>query len=392
MQKFEYFTPTKVVFGKDTVTETGRLLKEFGAAKVLVHFGRGSVQRSGLLERVHASIEAAGIAYTDLGGVVPNPRLSKVYEGIDLCRRENVDFLLAVGGGSVIDSAKAIGYGLANNGDVWDFYLGRRSPKACIPVSAVLTVAGAGSEMSDSSVITDEARGLKRSFGTDYCRPKFAVMDPQITVTVPADQTASGCVDILAHVMERYFTKDKDTELRDQLSEALMRTVIHYARVLKDHPEDYNARAQIMWAGSLAHNGLMGARAIGDWACHQLEHEISGMFDVAHGAGIAAIWTSWAHYVYQADASRFAQFAVNVFNVVNNFDKPEITALEGIAAMGDFFRSLDMPTCLKELGVEPTLAQLNQLAFSCSFEEQRTLGSFKVLERSDMLQIYTNAV
>lgn len=389
MQNFEYYVPTRVVFGKAAERETGRLVKDFGCQKALVHFGGGSVKNSGVLDRVYQSLNHSGIQYISLGGVVPNPRLTLVYEGIELCRRENVDFILAVGGGSVVDSAKAIGYGLANAGDVWDFYTGKRAPKACAPLGAVITIAAAGSEMSDSSVISNDK--IKRSFGSDYCRPKFAVMNPELTYSVTPYQTACGCVDIVAHVMERYFTNDTDTQLRDQMSEGLMRTVMHYAKVLMQQPHDYNARAQIMWASSLAHNSLLGPRAVGDWSCHQLEHELSGMFDVAHGAGIAAIWSSWARYVYQENPTRFAQFGVNVLGIMQDFAQPGKSALAAIAAMEDWFRSIGMPASLDDLGLSLSAEQIKHLALSCSFDNQRTLGTFKKLARPDMEEIYAAA-
>lgn len=391
MQNFEYYTPTRVVLGKDTEKEAGRLVRMAGGTKALLHYGGGSVVKSGLLARIEESLKEAGVAYVVLGGVVPNPRMGKVYEGLELCRKEKVDFILAVGGGSVIDSAKAIAFGAATGRDPWDFYSGKAQADACLPIGAVLTIAAAGSEMSHSSVLTNEDGWLKRGYVNDICRPRFAIMNPALTYTLPPYQTASGCVDILMHTMERYFTKDKETELRDSIAEALMRTVIHYARVLKSQPQDYNARAQVMWAGSLAHNDLTGPRSVGDWACHQLEHELSGIYDVAHGAGLAAIWGSWARYVYKEDAARFAQFAVNVLGVVNNFDQPEVTALEGIEAMEEFFRSIDMPVSIRDMGIELTDEDIEKLAYKCCFEGKRTIGGFKVLQEEDMAKIYAMA-
>ena len=308
MENFNYYTPTRVVFGRGTESETGALVKAQGCGKVLVHYGSGSVVRSGLLDRVYKSLDDAGISYVSLGGVVPNPRLSLVYEGIELCRKEGVDFILAVGGGSVIDSAKAIGYGLANEGDVWDFYEGKRMPSGCMPIGVVLTISAAGSEMSNSSVITNENGWLKRGCNTDYGRVKFAVMNPEITMTLPKYQTASGCVDIMMHTMERYFNQSENMELTDGISEHLIRTVMRNAKILMDEPDNYDARAEVMWAGSLSHNGLTGCGTDGgDWASHQLEHELGGMFDVAHGAGLAAVWGSWARYVLDARPARFFQ-------------------------------------------------------------------------------------
>ncbi len=391
MVNFQYYTPTRVVFGKDAEMQTGALVKAQGCKKVLVHYGGKSAKKSGLLDRICASLEAEGIDYVTLGGVVPNPRLSLVYEGIELCRKEGVDFLLAVGGGSVIDSAKAIGYGLANEGDVWDFYSKKREAKACMPVGAVLTISAAGSEMSDSSVITNEDGWLKRGYNSDLCRCRFAVMNPELTYTLPKYQTACGCTDILMHTMERYFTKEDHTELTDRMAEGLMKTVMDSARILMNDPENYNARAQVMWAGSLSHNGLTGCGTVGDWSSHQLEHELGGMFDVAHGAGLAAVWGSWARYVYEEKPERFAQFAVNVLGVENDFTDPRATALRGIERMEEFYHSIDMPVNLRELGIEPTDAQIGELAEKCSFFGTRTVGQFKPLAKEDMRRIYEMA-
>lgn len=391
MVNFEYFTPTKVVFGKNAEEKTGELVKAQGCKKVLVHYGGQSAKKSGLLDRICASLEKEGISYVTLGGVVPNPHLSKVHEGIEVCKKESVDFILAVGGGSVIDSGKAIGYGVANEGEVWDFYAKTRIPEACLPIGAVLTIAAAGSEMSDSSVITNEDGWLKRGCNNNLCRCRFAIMNPELTYTLPPYQTASGCVDIMMHTMERYFTREENTALTDGIGEALLRTVMESAQTLARDPENYNARAQVMWASSLSHNGLTGCGTIGDWSCHQLEHELGGMFDVAHGAGLAAVWGSWARYVYKEKPERFAQFAVNVMGVTNDFSDPEKTALEGIRKMEEFYRSIHMPTNIRELGVELTEEQVEQLAYKCSFMEKRTIGQFKVLDRNDMEEIYRMA-
>ncbi|MDY4668510.1 MAG: iron-containing alcohol dehydrogenase [Oliverpabstia sp.] len=391
MVNFEYFTPTKVVFGKNAEEKTGELIKAQGCKKVLVHYGGNSAKKSGLLDRICASLEKERISYVTLGGVVPNPHLSKVHEGIELCKKEGVDFILAVGGGSVIDSGKAIGYGVANEGEVWDFYAKKRIPEACLPVGAVLTIAAAGSEMSDSSVITNEEGWLKRGCNNNLCRCRFAVMNPELTYTLPSYQTASGCVDIMMHTMERYFTREEDTALTDGIGEALLRTVMESAQTLVEEPENYDARAQVMWASSLSHNGLTGCGTVGDWSCHQLEHELGGMFDVAHGAGLAAVWGSWARYVYKEKPERFAQFAVNVMGVTNDFSDPEKTALMGIRKMEEFYRSIQMPTNIRELGVELTEEQIQELAYKCSFMDQRTIGQFKVLSRKDMEEIYRMA-
>ena len=391
MENFNYYTPTRVIFGRGTENQTGELVKQQGCRKVLVHYGGNSAKKSGLLDRIFRSLEEAGIDYVSLGGVVPNPRLSLVYEGIELCKKEQVDFILAVGGGSVIDSAKAIGYGMANEGDVWDFYEGKRQATACMPIGTVLTISAAGSEMSNSSVITNENGWLKRGYNTDYCRPKFAVMNPELTMTLPKYQTASGCVDIMMHTMERYFNQSDNMELTDGFSEHLIRTVMKNAKILMEHPDDYNARAEVMWAGSLSHNGLMGCGTDGgDWASHQLEHELGGMFDVAHGAGLAAVWSSWARYVLDARPERFARFAVNVMGVAQGADDTE-TALKGISAMEDFYHAVEMPVRVSEMGIDLTEEQMRELAEKCSHFGKRTIGCVKKLDKEDMYQIYKNA-
>lgn len=391
MENFQYYTPTKIIFGRGAEEQTGQLAVEQGCKKVLVHYGGGSVVRSGLLERIYRSLDAVGISYVSLGGVVPNPRLSLVYEGIRLARKEQVDFILAVGGGSVIDSAKAIGYGVANEGDVWDFYEKRRTAKACLPIGVVLTIAAAGSEMSDSSVITKEEGWLKRGYSSNYARARFAVMNPELTMTLPKYQTASGCVDIMMHTMERYFNRSENMEMTDGISEHLLRTVMKNAKILMNEPDNYQARAEVMWAGSLSHNGLTGCgTGGGDWASHQLEHELGGMFDVAHGAGLAAVWGSWARYVMDAEPERFAKFAVNVMGVEPEAEKLK-TAQKGIEAMEDFYRALDMPVCIGDMGIELAEEQMRELAEKCSHFGKRTIGCIKKLDQEDMYQIYKEA-
>ena len=391
MFHFTYHTPTTVVFGKGAEEQTGALVKAQGCRKVLIHYGGGSVVRSGLLGRIKAALEAEGVACTELGGVVPNPRLSLVYQGIELARREGVDFLLAVGGGSVIDSSKAIAYGLAEEADVWELYDRVRKAKACLPVGVVLTIAAAGSEMSNSSVITKDEGGIKRGYNDDLCRPKFAVMNPELTMTLPPYQTASGCTDILMHTMERYFTPNGTMELTDRIAEGLMRTVMDNAVLLRDDPGNYNARAEIMWAGSLSHNGLTGCGSDGgDWVPHGLEHEMGGMFDVTHGAGLAAIWGSWARYVYRECLDRFISFAINVMGVPGS-GTPEDIALAGIEAMEDFYRSIHMPTCFSELGISPTQEQLEKMAHMFHIACGGKKGAAKVLMEADFLNIYQMA-
>ena len=393
MRSFEYFAPTKVIFGKDSHLQIGDILKKENCHKVLIHYGGKSAVASGLIDEVSGCLTDAGIDFVTLGGVVPNPRLSKVREGIELCKKENVDFILAVGGGSVIDSAKAIGYGVANPWtDVWNFYLKTEVPTACLPIGVIPTIAASGSEMSNSSVITNEDGWLKRGAAKcDLCRPKFALMNPKLTYSLPQYQTESGCVDILMHTMERYFVNIETMEITDSISESLMQTVIYNARILMREPDNYTARAEIMWAGSLSHNGLTGCgTGGGDWACPQLEHELGGLYDVTHGAGLAAIWGSWARYVYDVNPERFAQFATNVFDIPCGLDF-EKTALAGIEAMEDFFRSIKMPVSLHELGLDLDDQQIHELAFKCSYEDTRTIGVFKQLNMKDMEKIYTMA-
>lgn len=389
---FQQYTPTKVVFGKDTEDRSGSLVKEFGGKKVLVHYGLSSAKKSGLLGRVTASLQKEGISYVELGGVVPNPRLSLVHTGIELCKKEKVDFLLAVGGGSVIDSAKAIGYGLFHDGEVWDFYSKKREIKGCYPIGAVLTIAATGSEMSDSSVITNEEGNLKRGANSDYCRCKFAVLDPMLTYTLPQYQTMCGVTDIMMHTLERYFVKKSSMQLTDEIACALLRTVKANAYILKENPENYDARANIMWASSLSHNGLTGAgnSSRGDWALHQMEHEIGGLFDVAHAAGLAALWNSWARYVYKDNPERFALLGRNLFGLAPT-GNPDADALATIEAMHAFYKDINMPTSFAELKIDPTPAQIEEMAIKCTFFGKRTIGDFKVLGRDDIMAIYTVA-
>jgi alcohol dehydrogenase YqhD (iron-dependent ADH family) len=376
------------VFGKETEQYAGSLVKEFGGTKVLVHYGSSSAKKSGLLDRVLASLDANHIPYVLLGGVLPNPRLSKVYEGIELCKKEHVDFILAVGGGSVIDSCKAIGYGLFHEGDVWDFYVKKREIKGCFPIGSVLTLSAAGSEMSDSSVITNEEGWLKRDAVSDFSRCKFSILNPELTYTLPEYQTMCGAVDIMMHTMERYFTAGDHMALTDELAEGLLRTVKRAAYTLKEHPLDYDARANMMWASSLSHNNLtnMGNEVSGDWAPHMIEHELGGMFDVAHGAGLAAVWEAWARYVYLVNPSRFARFGNAVFDLALSKDS-KADALATIAAMIAYFKDIKMPTNLSELGIAPTDAQIAEMAKKATNGGQNTIGSFKKLGEADIISI-----
>lgn len=389
MGNFTFYAPTKVYFGKKQEEQVGKILKEEHCHKVLVHYGGQSAKKSGLLDRVCKSLAEHDIPYVTLGGVVPNPQLSKVQEGIDLAKQEGVDYILAVGGGSVIDSSKGIAYGVYNEGNVWDYYARKKKVKGALPVGAIVTIAAAGSEMSNSSVITNEDGWLKRGLNSDYGRCRFAIMNPELTMSLPAYQTASGCTDIILHTMERYFIKQDNMDLTDSFAEGLMRTVIKHTRILMKEPDNYESRAEVMWAGSLSHNDITGSRSFGDWACHQLEHELSGMYKVAYGAGLAAVWGTWARYVYQEQPSRFAQFARNVLDI--HMEDDAACALAGIEAMEAFYREIGMPTTIHELGVDMSDDDIETLAWKCSFENTRTIGIFKKLDIEDMKTIYRQA-
>lgn len=392
MNNFTYFSPTKIEFGLGAQKKVGKLLKEFGAKKVLIHFGGQSAKKSGLIEEVETLLKSEGIEYVEFGGVKPNPRLCDVYRGAEICKNENIDFLLAVGGGSVIDSAKAIALAIANpDCDVWDFYTTSKTPKACAPLGVILTMAAAGSEMSEASVITKDEGQLKRAINNDLVRAKFSILNPELTLTLPDYQTQSGCADILLHTLERYFKNTESFELTDSIAEALMRTVIANAKILHENPQDLNARAEIMWASTLSHNNITGDRTKGDWSCHALEHELSGIFDVAHGAGLAAIWSTWAKYVLPENPKRFARLAVNVAGVENNASDPVSTALKGIEKFEEFFASVGIPTRISHLGIEINEDLASLLAKKCSNGGTQKIGKFRPLDESDMKQIYLNA-
>ncbi|GFI10090.1 MAG: iron-containing alcohol dehydrogenase [Lachnospiraceae bacterium] len=387
MLNFEFYNPTKVIFGRGAEMTAGKEIKALGGHKVLVHFGGSHLKKSGVLDRIHESLTEAGLTYVDLGGVVPNPRLGLVKEGIRLCKEEGVDFLLPVGGGSVIDSAKGIGYGLVNDFPLEDLLLGKVTTDKIAPLGCISTIAAAGSETSNSMVITIEEGMLKRSYNHDCARPKFAIMNPELTCTLPAYQTASGASDIMMHTMERYFTNTKDVDLIDRMSEGLLTAVREAAKTAVKEPDNYEARATLMWAGSLSHNGLTGTGRITDFASHKIEHELGGMFDVAHGAGLCAIWGSWARYVYKTNPARFAQFAVRVFDAAENFCDREATAEKGIEAWEDWCRSIGMPASLTELGIAPTDGQIEEMAEKCVSAGGGHVGFFQTLYKEDVVKI-----
>ena len=393
MKDFTYYAPTRIVFGKESEEKLPQLIRQYGGKKVLVHYGGGSAKRSGLLDKVFTMLDDAGIAYVALGGVVPNPVLSLVKEGIDLCHKEQVDFILAVGGGSVIDSSKAIGYGVGYEGDVWDFWNGKAVPQSCLPIGVVLTIPAAGSEMSSSCVITNEEGMLKRGVNSDLCRCKFAIMNPERTYTLPKFQTAAGATDIMMHTMERYFSKYEDAMLTDAIAEALLRTVKTATLTALQNPEDYRSRAAIMWAGSLSHNDLTECGTEKDFACHKLEHELSGLFGVTHGAGLAAIWGSWARYVMNRHIDRFVKFAIEVMGVPkDHIEKPLATATTGVRNLENFFHEIGMPTNIPELiGREATEEEIRTLVDKCSRGGTITIGAMEVLKADDMTAIYQMA-
>lgn len=389
MQAFTQYTPTRIVFGKDTEFQTGELVKQMGATRVFIIYGGGSVVRSGLLDRVTKSLSDAGLTWMAVGGVKPNPRLSFARECVEKSKEFGANFVLAVGGGSVIDTGKAIAHGTANpDTDIWEFWTGIKKVDKSLPVGVVLTLSAAGSETSDSAVLTNEEIHIKRGLSTDFNRSVFAIMNPELTYTLPKYQVGCGIVDICMHTLDRYFTKSEHNELTDEIAEGLLRTVVRNGKIAIKDSHDYNAMSELMWAGSLSHNGLTGLGAQKDFAVHQLGHELSSRFDLAHGASLSAVWESWATYVYQDKPERFAQYARNVWQVKEtDIDK---AALEGIQKTVEYFRSLDMPTCFGEakgVGVQSDEI-LHAMANGCTYGGKRTIGSFYVCDENDIYEIY----
>jgi len=387
MRDFEFLSPTKIIFGRNSEAKVGREVKNY-SRKILLHYGKGSIIKTGLYDRVVKSLKEEGIDFIELGGVQPNPRVSLVREGIEICRKNGINFILAIGGGSVIDSSKAIAVGVPYSGDVWDFYAGKMEPKTALPVGVVLTIPAAGSEASKSSVITNEDGWYKRSINTEIIRPRFAIMNPEVTFTLPPYQTACGAADIMAHVMERYFTNDKGVNFTDRLCEATLKTVIYNVPIVLKKPDDYDARAQIMWASTIAHNDLLSTGRTGDWASHGIEHELSGIYDIAHGAGLAIVFPAWMKYVYKHNIERFIQFAINVWNVEPNFESPERIALEGVERLKRFFKDIGLPTSLSEANIGED--RLEEMATKAT--ERGELGEFVKLKKEDVLNILRSAL
>lgn len=381
MQNFVFENATKIIFGKGTESTVGKELQAH-TKKVLMHYGGGSIKRTGLYDRVCASLKEAGIEWVELPGAQPNPRLSLVYEGIELCRKENIDFILAVGGGSAIDSAKAIATGVPYDGDVWDFFEGKEITQA-LPTAVILTIPAAGSEASVASVVTREDGWYKRDIGSVLLRPKFAILNPELTLTLSMEQTMIGIADITAHMIERYFTQVSHVEVTDRLIEANLKTVIRNAKILFRDPSNYDARAEIMWAGTLAHNDLLDTGRIADWGSHMIEHELSGIYDVPHGAGLSTVIPAWMQYVYRENVQKFVQFGQRVFNVEPEYEFPEDAALEAIGQLKGFYKSVGLPVSLQDLGIPDD--RLEEMAAKCT--EKHPAGNFKKLYKEDVLNI-----
>lgn len=386
MQNFNFHNATRIIFGKGTEDAVGaEVIKH--SKKVLLHYGGGSIKKSGLYDRVIKSLKTAGVDFIELGGVKPNPRLSLIHEGIDICRKHGIDFILAVGGGSVIDSAKGIAAGVPYNGDVWDFYMKRETAAKALPLGVILTIPAAGSESSPASVVTNDEGQLKRDIGYEFLRPQFAILDPEQCFTLPAWQVACGAADIMAHTMERYFTNTDHVDYTDRLCEATLSTIINNVPAALANPNDYNAFAEIMWAGTVAHNDLLGRGREEDWASHSIEHEVSGIYDIAHGAGLAIVFPAWMKLAYKNDVNRFVQFAVRVWKVEQDFANPKKTALAGIASTEAFFKSIGLPVRLSEAGINDD--RYEEMAEKCVASwGGHTVGNFVKLKKDDIVSIY----
>lgn len=384
MENFTFQNPTRILFGKGTEAQTGQESSRWGK-KVLLHYGGESAKKTGLYQRVTDSLKAAGIEFVELPGVKPNPRLSLVREGIRLCRQHQVDLILAVGGGSVIDSAKAIAAGARYDGDVWDFFTGKAVVNQAVPIGTILTIPAAGSEASTGCVITNEEGWLKRAFNSEHVYPRFSILNPELAFTLPKYQVACGAADIIAHLMERYFTNTPHVELTDRLIEATVKTVVHHVPQVLAQPDNYDSWAEIMWAGTIAHNNLLNTGRTGDWASHDIEHEISGIYDVAHGAGLAVVFPAWMKYVYKHDVPRFVQFATRIWNVDNNIWNPEATALEGIARHETFLKSIGLPTHLSEMAIG--VDRLEEMSAKATRNDTHTFGNFVTIHQQDVYNI-----
>jgi len=388
MLNFDFYAPTRILFGKGTENEVGELLKPL-AKKVLIHYGGGSIKRSGLYDTVIASLTRSGVGFVELGGVKPNPRLSLVHEGISLCKKEQVDFILAVGGGSAIDSAKAIAMGVYYDGDIWDVYETGKEVEKALPVATILTIPAAGSEASNGTVITNEEKDLKYGYGSQHLRPVFSIVNPEFFFTLPKEQLAYGVADMMSHIFERYFTNTTHTDLTDGLCETTLKTLMKNALLAKEDMSDYNAWSELGFAGTVAHNDLLGMGREQDWGCHDMEHELSAIYDVPHGAGLAVLTPGWMQYVYKDNINMFVQFAVNVMGVEGSYRDPDALVQEGIARLRTFFAKMGLPATLSELGIgEDRLEEMAKKGSRAAFGTETPLGGFKPLYWQDILAIY----
>jgi len=388
MLNFDFYSPARILFGKDYEPQIGERLKPY-ASKILLHYGGGSVKKSGLFDVVVESLNAAGIVFVELGGVKPNPRLALVHEGIELCKKEGIELVLAVGGGSVIDSAKAIAAGVYYEGDVWDVFAKRVAISKALPVATILTIPAAGSESSGNTVITNEAEELKIGTGSDLLRPVVSIINPERFFTLPESQLSNGVADMMSHVFERYFTNTTHVDLTDGLCEITLKTLMKNARIAKADMNNYDAWAELGFAGTVAHNGLVGMGRVQDWACHGMEHELSAIYDVAHGAGLAVLTPAWMEYVYRDNVAMFVQFATNVMGVEASFRDPDAMIAEAIARLRAFFKQIGLPSSLSELGIgTDRLQEMARKATAADSGKERPLGGLKKLYWQDVLAIY----
>lgn len=389
MDNFTFYAPTYFDFGKDAENHVADLIRQYGGKKVLLHYGGGSIKKSGLYDRVTECLTKSGLTYVELGGVKPNPRSGLVYEGIELCKKEKVDFVLAVGGGSVIDSAKAIAAGSLYDGDFLDFYQGKAKIEKALPIGTILTIAAAGSEGSPNTVITEEKGLVKKGAKSDFLRPKFSILNPALTCTLPPYQTAAGCTDIMIHVCERYFSNTEEVEITDRLCEAILKTIIYEAPRVIANPEHYEARANIMWAGMLAHNNVCGVGRVQDWASHHLEHELSALYDVTHGAGLAVIAPLWMRYVLEINPHKLVLFATRVWDIPMDEANPKAVALQGIEAFEAFLRKIGMPLTFEEIGAKEDDIELMTDKL---LKGHKTEGNYVKLTKDDVIKIYQSAI